>query len=317
MEKTTNNTAIIRVENMIEAILSCIQKYFKNAANLTKFKHLAGFNPQHSVPTNVNFYARIFWYFSRMKSIVLLGTGNVATNLFLALKKSQEFKIIQVFNHNETSLERFSSVPTTSKYNEILPADIYLISVKDDEILNVSALLNPGGALVVHTAGGIPMDILKSHDRCGVLYPLQTFSKIRPVEFDNIPICIEAADENDLQLLKELAAHLSGSVFEISSDQRKSLHLAAVFVNNFVNYLYSEGEQICRDNNIPFEILLPLIKETAHKVSIMSPRDAQTGPAIRNDRRVIEAHLEQLNPHQKKIYSLLTQSIQNLHGKEL
>lgn len=252
-----------------------------------------------------------------MKSIVLLGTGNVATNLFLALKKSQNFKTIQVYNHNDSSLESFKAVPTTTNYKEILPADIYVISVKDDQILNVSRQLNSGNALVVHTAGGISMDILNRHKRTGVFYPLQTFSKIRPIEFYNIPICIESKNENDLQILEELAAELSGNFYTINSEQRKSLHLAAVFVSNFVNYLYTEGEQICRNNNIPFEILLPLIKETAHKVSLMNPIEAQTGPAIRNDKKVIEAHLEQLSPEQKKIYSLLTQSIQNLHGKEL
>ena len=252
-----------------------------------------------------------------MKSIVLLGTGNVATNLFLALQKTDNFKIIQVFNHRNSGLERFTSIPTTSRYEEILPADIYVIAVKDDQILNVSNHLNSGDALVVHTAGGISMDILETHNRTGVFYPLQTFSKNRPIDFKGIPLCIEAKNERDLQILDKLATDLSGNIFKINSEQRKSLHLAAVFVSNFVNYLYSEGEQICRDNDIPFEILLPLIKETAHKVSIMNPIEAQTGPAMRNDRKVIEAHLEQLTTEQKKIYSLLTPSIQHLHGKEL
>ncbi len=252
-----------------------------------------------------------------MKSIVLLGTGNVATNLYRALKKTQNFKIIQVFNHNPASLKNFETVPGTSKFEEILPADIYIIAVKDDQILNVSEKLNAGDALVVHTAGGISIDLLNTHRRTGVFYPLQTFSKARPIEFANIPICIESNNINDLQLLEVLASELGGKFFHINSIQRKSLHVAAVFVSNFVNYLYTEANQICNRNDIPFEILVPLIRETAHKVSLMDPREAQTGPAKRNDLKVIEAHLEQLNPEQKKIYSLLTQSIQNLHGKEL
>lgn len=252
-----------------------------------------------------------------MKSIVLLGTGNVATSLFQALEKIQNFKVIQVYNHKNKSLQDFKSVPTTSNFEEVKPADIYVIAVKDDQILNLSSNLISHGALIVHTAGGIFMDILKKHDRRGVLYPLQTFSKIKPIEFDDIPICIEGKNEKDLKILQELAGELSGNVYRINSNQRKSLHLAAVFVSNFVNYLYSEGEQICIKNNIPFEILLPLIQETSHKVSLMSPKEAQTGPAVRNDKKVIEAHLEQLSPEQKQIYSLLTQSIQNLHGKEL
>jgi len=252
-----------------------------------------------------------------MKSIVLLGTGNVATNLFHALKKTQNFKVIQVFNHNGKSLESFINVPTTTKYDEILTADIYVIAVKDDHLINVSSHLNAGDALVVHTAGGMPMNILDTHTRTGVLYPLQTFSKISPIEFKDIPLCIESTNKNDLEILENLAAELSGNFYRINSSQRKSLHLAAVFVNNFVNYLYTEGDKICRNNDIPFEILLPLIKQTALKVSLMSPREAQTGPAIRNDQKVIEAHLEQLNSGQKEIYSLLTHSIQYLHGKEL
>lgn len=252
-----------------------------------------------------------------MKSIVLLGTGNVATNLFHALQETQNFKIIQVYNHKKTGLLDFRSVPTTIKYEEILPADIYIIAVKDDQISKVSRQLKTEDALVVHTAGGISMEILNTHKRTGVLYPLQTFSKKRPINFENIPICIEAQTQSDRKILDNLGKELRGKIYNINSGQRRSLHLAAVFVCNFVNYLYSEGEQICRNNDIPFEILLPLIQETAHKVSLMSPMEAQTGPAIRNDKEVIEAHLEQLTAEQQKIYSLLTHSIQHLHGKEL
>lgn len=252
-----------------------------------------------------------------MKSIVILGTGNVAFHLFRALKKTSNFKVIQVFNHQPTSLEAFRDVPTTTNYDEILPADIFIISVKDDKISNVSKNLNSRDALVVHTAGGKTMNILNKHKRTGVIYPLQTFSKKRDIVFENIPVCIEANSDNDLKLLENLATEISGNIYKIDSTQRSSLHVAAVFVSNFVNYLYSEGEQICLKNDIPFEILLPLIRETAEKVTNISPGDAQTGPAIRNDQEVINSHMEMLNEDQKKIYLLLTQSIQHLHGKKL
>jgi len=252
-----------------------------------------------------------------MKSIVLLGTGNLASHLFTAINKTPGFQIIQVYNHNYRSLESFSQIPVTTQFDEILKADIYLISIKDDQISRVSENLESNGSLVIHTAGGKPMEILNSHERTGVFYPLQTFSKNKKMNFQDIPICLEATSESDLQILEELAGELRAKVYRIDSAQRKSLHVAAVFVSNFVNYLYTEGEQICRANQIPFEILLPLIKETAHKAGIMSPYDAQTGPALRNDKQVIEGHLAQLTTQQKEIYTLLTHSIQNLHGKEL
>jgi len=252
-----------------------------------------------------------------MKSIVLLGTGNVATHLFTAINKTRNFKIIQVYNHSPESLESFRNVPVTTRFQDILKAHLYLICVKDDQILEVSKNLVSNSALVVHTAGGKAVEILDTHERTGVFYPLQTFSKKRKMEFEDIPICLEALNENDYQILEDLARELKGKVYRIDSAQRRSLHVAAVFVSNFVNYLYTEGEQICREHQIPFEILLPLIKETAHKSSLMSPYQAQTGPALRNDREVIEGHLDQLTPQQKEIYTLLTHSIQNLHGKEL
>lgn len=252
-----------------------------------------------------------------MKSIVLLGTGNVATHLFTAINKTRNFKILQVYNHAPQSLESFKNVPVTTRFQDIMKADLYLICIKDDQISEVSKKLVSHGTLVVHTAGGKPVDILDTHERIGVFYPLQTFSKKREMEFENIPICIEAVNENDYQLLEDLAGELKGKVYRIDSAQRRPLHVAAVFVSNFVNYLYTEGEQICREHNIPFEILLPLIKETAQKAGLMSPYDAQTGPALRSDREVIQGHLELLNSRQMDIYKLLTQSIQNLHGKEL
>lgn len=252
-----------------------------------------------------------------MKSIVLIGTGNVATHLFKALSNFQDFRIIQVYNYNPESLAPFPNVPVTSNPEEIFKADIYLIAVKDDAISSVSQTIKAGEGLVLHTSGSVTLEALEKHRRTGVFYPLQTFSKGKDVDFKNIPVCIEAGNINDLEILENLAREVSHKVYHITSLQRKSLHLAAVFVSNFVNHLYTEGEQICKQNDIPFEILLPLIEETAHKVTQMSPADAQTGPAKRNDKEVINAHLEQLNEQQQKIYSLLTTSIQKLHGKEL
>ncbi|MEP6261792.1 MAG: DUF2520 domain-containing protein [Gillisia sp.] len=253
-----------------------------------------------------------------MKSIVLFGAGNVATHLYKALSSTSSFRVIQIYNHKPESLIPFTAgVKTTTSMAEVLPADIYLIAVKDDAIPQIVKELKLRDALVVHTAGAVSMDILENISRTGIFYPLQTFSKNKDVDFRSIPICIEAKNENDLLLLEELAGSISEKFYRINSAQRKSLHVAAVFVSNFVNNLYAQGEAICLENKIPFEILHPLILETAQKITVMRPGEAQTGPARRNDIHVIQSHLSMLKDDQKEIYTVLTQSIQNLYGKEL
>lgn len=253
-----------------------------------------------------------------MKRIVLFGTGNVGTHLWEAYKNSANFKIIQVYNHSVDSLKFFKDqVATTTNLNEIIPADIYILALKDDVIAEVSQKIKKTEALIVHTSGSVSLAVLNNFKNHGVFYPLQTFSKSKEVDFSLIPICLEASSNSNMDTLKELSSDISEKVFEISTSQRKSLHVAAVFVSNFVNYLYTEGEKICTDNQVPFEILHPLILETASKAVNMSPKDAQTGPAKRKDLDVIASHLELLNEDQQKIYTLLTHSIQNLHGKEL
>jgi predicted short-subunit dehydrogenase-like oxidoreductase (DUF2520 family) len=161
------------------------------------------------------------------------------------------------------------------------------------------------------------LEAIASNNRKGVFYPLQTFTKNNAVDFKIIPICIESQNASDYQLLQNVAQAISDSVFAINSEQRKALHLAAVFVNNFTNHLYKIGNDICIENNVPFEILKPLIQETAEKITQLSPNEAQTGPAIRNDIETINAHLSFLSDeNQKNIYNILTQSIQN-NGKKL
>lgn len=253
-----------------------------------------------------------------MISIVLFGSGNLATHLFKALLKAEKFKVVQVYNHKAESLSFFKKkTNTTTNLAEVVPADIYIFALKDDVIQEIAQKVIYKKAFVMHTSGATPMDVFSSFERFGVFYPLQTFSKNKAVDFKNIPICIEANNDQDLHLLEQLALEISTKVYRISSEQRKSLHVAAVFVSNFVNYLYTEGQEICTRNKIPFEILHPLILETASKIIDLSPKEAQTGPAKRNDLAVINSHLELLNKEQQKIYQILTQSIQNLHGKEL
>ena len=252
-----------------------------------------------------------FYYFSQMIRVVIIGSGNVAQHLILAFQKTDEIDLVQVFARDKNKLAHLlDSDKIISDYAEIKEADLYLIEVSDDAIAEVSSRLHFADKLVAHTSGSVALEQLDSKNRKAVFYPLQTFSKNKEVDFKAIPICLEAENQNDLMVLKTVAKTISEKVFEIHSAQRKSLHVAAVFVNNFVNHLYKIGNDICTENNVPFDILKPLILETAKKIETLTPLEAQTGPAKRNDTQTINAHLAFLTAHnQKEIYKLLTQSI--------
>lgn len=253
-----------------------------------------------------------------MVSIVLIGTGNVSKHLFDAFVLSTEINITQVVGRNKKALEYYKNrTAIEHDFSKIADADIYIIAVSDDAIAKVSTSLIDKKGLVVHTSGSVPMNALSNH-RKGNFYPLQTFSKEKVVDFRTIPICIEAEKETDFIFLKKVAETLSSQVYKISSEQRRSIHLAAVFVNNFTNHLYHIGNEICAINQVPFEILKPLIAETAQKIENLAPIEAQTGPAKRNDSETIESHLNQLkNKDYKDLYTLLTKSIQDAYGKKL
>jgi predicted short-subunit dehydrogenase-like oxidoreductase (DUF2520 family) len=162
------------------------------------------------------------------------------------------------------------------------------------------------------------MDILSSYtSNYGVFYPLQTFSVERKADFSSIPLCLEASNPDLLAQLYQLAQKITSSIQAISSEERKTLHLAAVFVNNFVNHLYVCGAQLTAQKGLDFDLLKPLILKTAQKVQTMAPLNAQTGPARRNDRQVISNHLLMLNsqPELQKIYSFVSDSIASIHKK--
>jgi predicted short-subunit dehydrogenase-like oxidoreductase (DUF2520 family) len=253
-----------------------------------------------------------------MVSIVIIGSGNVAQHLITAFLQSNEVELIQVFSRQkEKVLHLLSLDKIVSEYSEIKEADVYLIAVSDNAIAEVSAKLPFENRLVVHTSGSMSMEILADKNRRGVFYPLQTFTKSKAVDFRVIPICLEAENENDFISLKTVAQSISSMVESISSEQRKALHVAAVFVCNFVNHLYQMGQEICEEHHLSFELLQPLILETAQKIRELSPKEAQTGPAKRNDMTTINAHLQLMtDANQKEIYQLLTKSIID-HGKKL
>lgn len=253
-----------------------------------------------------------------MIKVSIIGSGNVAQHLIQAFQLNSQIELVQVVARDIKSVAHLlDSNRITTDYTQLQEADLYIIAVSDDAIAEVSSALPFKNRLVAHTSGTVALDSLNSNNRPAVFYPLQTFSKDKPIDFKSVPVCLEAENETDVQILKQLAHSISNAVYEINSEQRKALHVAAVFVNNFVNYLYQMGNEICDTNAIPFEILKPLIQETANKIATLSPKNAQTGPAKRNDLKTIAAHEEFLkDENQAAIYKLLTQSLQN-NGKKL
>lgn len=252
-----------------------------------------------------------------MQSIVLFGAGNVAVHLFEAFQNAEDTEVVQVYNRSAQNLAPFlNRVPTTTSLSEIKPADIYLISISDGAVPQLTKKLSNSGALIAHTSGSNPL--FQIANRNGVLYPLQTFSRQTAVDFKRIPLCIEADSREDLDRLKLVGQNISEKVYEISTEQRKSLHLSAVFACNFTNHLYRLAEKICKQNDIPFSVLHPLIRETAQKARNNSPKPIQTGPARRGDQKTIDHHLSQLKSAElKEIYTLLTHSIQAEYESEL
>ncbi|HPR33384.1 MAG TPA: DUF2520 domain-containing protein [Prolixibacteraceae bacterium] len=253
------------------------------------------------------------------KKIAIVGAGNLATRVSLELHLNG-VEIIQVYSRTVTSaltLARMLGCNYVTNPEKITPdADIYLISVSDLAFSGLLEKVNFNNKLLAHTAGSIPMsELAKYSQNYGVFYPLQTFSKYRDVNFSRIPFCIEGNTPENEQDLMELARVLSKDVRVITSEQRKQLHLAAVFASNFVNHMYSIASELVAEKGLPFDILNPLISETASKVKSMTPRAAQTGPAMRKDQNIIQEHLNMLSgkPRMKKLYSSISDHIFEYH----
>jgi predicted short-subunit dehydrogenase-like oxidoreductase (DUF2520 family) len=249
-----------------------------------------------------------------MFKIVILGTGHVATHLFRAMQTSEVCRVIQLYNHRAESLPPFEDeTETTTDLSALKDADLYLICLKDDVIESIAQQIPSTSGIIAHTSGS--QSILKSSNSA-VFYPLQTFSKHSQLNYSEIPFCLEANSVEHLKMLKNIAGSISTKIYDISSAQRQTLHLAAVFVCNFTNHLYAIGEHICNEDHMPFDILKALIRETSEKVQTHSPSDVQTGPAVRRDSKTIARHLSQIKDNtQLDIYQLLTQSISQKHDK--
>lgn len=248
--------------------------------------------------------------------VVIIGSGNVATHLSLALASLEGIEICQVYSpteaHAEILAERLNCDFVTDPTQIRKDADVYLFALKDQALETVIRAVPANNGLWLHTSGSMPMQVFAGYtERYGVLYPLQTFSKSREISFRGIPLFIECHREEDKNCLEELARRLSGKVCELSSEKRRSLHLAAVFACNFTNHIYALAEEILAKEGLSRDYLFPLIDETAAKVHELPAQEAQTGPAIRYDENIINKHLGMLadDPDVQTLYRLLSQSI--------
>jgi predicted short-subunit dehydrogenase-like oxidoreductase (DUF2520 family) len=250
-----------------------------------------------------------------------IGAGNLATQLSKAFH-NKGFKITQVYSRTEQSAKKLAgslSANFTSSLNEIdKSVDIYFVAIKDSVIDEVLSQVDFENKLIVHCSGSLPLSSIQKYSQnTGVFYPLQTFSKIRDINFDEIPIFIESNSVQNEELLTQIGKEISNSVSVLNSEKRKMLHISAVFACNFVNYCYTVARDILKSKDIPFDVLRPLILETALKVQKMDPEDAQTGPAIRFDENIINTHLNELNEFDEyqELYKSISKGIFEHYNK--
>ena len=250
-----------------------------------------------------------------------IGAGNLATHLAKRLLNSG-FSIIQVFSQTEKSAkmlaEKLDCNFTTTLENITSDADIYIVTIRDSSFDEVLSKINFHNKLVVHTSGSQPLSVLENFSfNYGVLYPLQTFSKNREPDFLKIPFFIEASAIQNEEILLYIARKISSSVSVLSSEKRKYLHIAAVFACNFVNHFYTIAAELMKMNDMSFDVLKPLILETALKAQELEPENAQTGPAVRFDKNVISKHIEELKDYNNyaELYDIISESIFKHHNK--
>lgn len=250
-----------------------------------------------------------------MIETVIVGSGNVASAIAKAMTAAGN-PPKQIFSRNKEAGEEVAAVcgcGHTDDPAQLFPGELYIIAVTDKAVAAVSANLCFGDAVVVHTAGSVPIDVLsdKIANR-GVLYPLQTFTKGRDIDFNSVPLLIEYSNGKARNVISEFAASLSGNVMEVDSKKRAMIHVSAVFACNFTNYMYVIGERLIKDAGADFSLLKPLILETAAKAADAdSPVSTQTGPAIRNDFQTKSLHCEMLfeRPDLKNLYINLSNNI--------
>jgi predicted short-subunit dehydrogenase-like oxidoreductase (DUF2520 family) len=252
-------------------------------------------------------------------NIILIGSGNVATHLGVALQPF--FKIKQVYSQNLQHAEQLAVLVGAEAINDVAQlgqADVYILAVSDRAIQAMAEQIGAyvKNALVLHTSGSVDINVLtNASTHTGVLYPLQTFSKTKQVDFAQVPLLLEVAKDSDREKLQEIAIKLSHKIYYYSSAQRRSLHLAAVIACNFSNYLYTVANDYLDEQQVDFNLLKPLMLETAEKAQHHAPDSVQTGPAVRGDQVVLNTHIAMLEsqPELQQVYALLSQGIMRRH----
>ncbi len=248
-------------------------------------------------------------------NIVLLGSGNVAFHLAEMLKLS-DINISQIYNINEKSGKELAQKYNTNFTNNISninkDADLYIIAVKDIFIENIIDKLTINKGVIVHTSGTTDINVFAGKfENYGILYPLQTFTKEIKLNYNEIPFLIEANSSKTIDFINNIACLISNNVTNTNSEQRKLIHIAAVFACNFTNYFYSIADDLLDKQNLNFDLLKPLIKETTRKAIESKPKENQTGPAKRKDLNTINKHLETLenNKEIQKLYGIISEMI--------
>ncbi len=249
-----------------------------------------------------------------IESVTLIGSGNVATVLGRSLHEIG-INIVEVYSKNLINAESLAKVVNANAISDLKQlkdeSDLYLISVSDDKIEEIASLMPLLEGIIVHTSGSKSIDLLSRFNNKGIFYPLQTITKDSKPDIREIPICIESYEDEVLNSLKGLAGKLTDTVVNLSSEQRLYLHMTAVIVNNFTNFMYGMAHELLEDEGIDFSLLIPLIQETAKKTKHSKPHSSQTGPARRKDELTIKRHLELLDKHPEyqNIYRLLSEQL--------
>ena len=253
-----------------------------------------------------------------MQTVSFVGSGNVARHLAPALDNAG-FTVKEVYSRHPQHAKALVGRLYQADLKETLDfstssSSLFIIAVSDDAIQEiVQEIILPEGATLVHTSGSQPLSVLDDAAtlNLGVFYPLQTFSKQKKIDFRDIPIFIESESEEVARNLLKIGKEIGGKVKQISGEDRKALHVAAVFASNFTNHMMTLAKEILSNNNLDFDILKPLIVETINKSISIGPEDAQTGPAKRGDLEILDRHIEFLKDDENlaEIYRLISQNI--------
>lgn len=248
-----------------------------------------------------------------------MGAGNVAFHLTRALIQNT-VNVRQIFNRTLSKAQELgeaNNINYTDKISELEKADLYIIAASDSAVEELSHYIPYDDTLVVHTSGSLGTDILKGDYRKGVFYPFQTFTKRKNLRYEDVPFFVEAESNQDEEALFKLADKISNEVHRVNSEKRRMIHMSGVWASNFVNHLYYIAQQICKEADVPFDVLRPLIEETALKVQDLEPLEAQTGPAKRGDDLIVQKHLELIkDSRQQQLYQLLSDSIKRTYSND-